>query len=159
MDMQPVMLASEHLEWEQDGELPLDAAAAVDVGRVGKTLVQLSAWTCTEGEVEGTQAALFEVEFIVVPGRGARLDYAQLTIKLDDPCLKILELGPTEVLAKDPVEKHRTTTGNCGFHLTGGHAPVATGGVNLSRTSNFSRKGKTYPCRVKATAAGLTYAR
>ena len=173
---QPTTLAEEYLEWDEDpseeeeeeeeeeGYMGFslyddEAAAATDVASVGKTLVQLSTWTCESCEVNGTQAARFDVRFSVGPGRNARLDDATVTIRLEDKGLKVLELGPEEVQAKDPVKVNSSTESKVALEGKAGHAPVATAGPSVSRTSKISREGMVYPCRIKASVAGLSYAR
>ena len=188
-DVQSIKLAEEYLEWDEEDEHQFGkpaaadflaslekrrpegkqvglahlcsgiAAAAKDVVSVGKTLVQLSTWTCTECEANGRQAARFDVIFNVLPGHGARLASATVIIRLEHKAMEVLELGPEMVQAKDPVRWHITTKNEGSLKLEGGHAPVANVAASVGHTSTVLHEGLTYPCRVKAGVPGLSYAR
>ena len=131
------------------------AAAARAIASVGDTQVQLGEWTSMLYTINNTEAARFDLELNVMPGHNVRFAYAAVTIRLDDTAMRVLELGPRMVEAKDPVVVRKGTGSKWTMEVKVGHAPYVSGGVSGAHTSNVSHEGKTYPCRVVGSVAGL----
>ena len=143
----------------------ISAAAAREIASVGDTQVQLGEWTSVKCTVKDTEAAHFELEFSVLPGYKVRLAYAAIAIRLDDTTMRVLEMGPRLVEARDHVAVRNGTETKCSVDIKivnapkDSHAPSVSGDVSGARTSSISHEGKTYPCRVKGSVAGLSHVR